>query len=270
MEDKFAGRTSFQVWPSYYDAVSKLPDEQRLAVYDAMFAYGVDGVEPEFDNYVCEAIFTLIRPNIDNSIKAIENGRKGGKSKRGKDESHLEGGLEAPFQGGLEAPHASKRDGDGEYERDTDSEKDGETEIDGESERSFAAFWAAYPKKTKKQEARAAFQGVTVSLDKILSAIEQQKRSAQWHADGGRYIPAPATWLRERGYEDELPEYRPDNESSVDKIARLMREGAFDETKQNEADHGFSFSSLAAQIGEVTASAAANYDKTHPREVSFR
>ena len=39
----------------------------------------------------------------------------------------------------------------------------------------------------------------------MLKAIEEQKASAQWQKERGRFIPAPARWLRARCWEDELP-----------------------------------------------------------------
>ena len=69
----------------------------------------------------------------------------------------------------------------------------------------FETFWSAYPRKEGKQKARAAFEKVTVPLDVLLTAIESQKRSAQWCKDGGQYIPHAATWLNGKRWEDQLP-----------------------------------------------------------------
>ena len=70
----------------------------------------------------------------------------------------------------------------------------------------FDAFWKAYPKKVGKQAARKAFQRVKEPLESLLTAIERQKRSAQWLEDNGKYIPHPTTWLNQGRWEDELPE----------------------------------------------------------------
>ena len=77
MED---GR-SFTVWPSYWEALHELNDGQRLKLYDAIFAFGTLGVEPFFEDVVCKAVFAVIRPNIEKSVKAHENGSIGGRSK---------------------------------------------------------------------------------------------------------------------------------------------------------------------------------------------
>lgn len=75
----------FTVWPSYLDAVENLSDEQRLDVYDAMFIFGIDGVEPDFlTDPASKAVFAAMRPNIENSVKKHMGGQKGAKKRYGK------------------------------------------------------------------------------------------------------------------------------------------------------------------------------------------
>lgn len=72
----------------------------------------------------------------------------------------------------------------------------------------FLTFWAAYPKKVKKQKAWESWRKLrpdTALVSVILNALERQKRSDRWTRDGGRYIPDPTTWLNGRRWEDELP-----------------------------------------------------------------
>ena len=68
----------------------------------------------------------------------------------------------------------------------------------------FEEFWQAYPRKVGKSAAQKAFSKIGESLDVLLSALEQQKRSDQWTRDGGRYIPNPATWLNQGRWQDEV------------------------------------------------------------------
>lgn len=70
----------------------------------------------------------------------------------------------------------------------------------------FDAFWAAYPKHVAKKPARRAFDKLHADralLDKLLTALDWQRRTESWQRDGGRYIPNPATWLNARRWEDE-------------------------------------------------------------------
>lgn len=77
----------------------------------------------------------------------------------------------------------------------------------GRAERSrFDKFWVIYPRKVGKGAAQKAWDKLKPDselTDRILSAVEQQKRSAQWTKDGGQYIPNPATWLNQQRWEDE-------------------------------------------------------------------
>ena len=81
-----------------------------------------------------------------------------------------------------------------------------ESESISESKESdFDAFWAAYPRKVGKADARKAFKKIKAPLDTLLAAIDRQKQSDQWQKNGGQYIPNPSTWLNQGRWEDELP-----------------------------------------------------------------
>ena len=68
----------------------------------------------------------------------------------------------------------------------------------------FDIFWNAYPRKEGKQKARAAFEKITVPVEDLINAIEQQKMSAQWAKEGGQFIPHPATWLNGQRWLDQM------------------------------------------------------------------
>ncbi len=73
-------------------------------------------------------------------------------------------------------------------------------------ESSFERFWSAYPKKKARANALKVWLKLKPNEDLvvvILSALEQQKRSADWLKDNGQYIPYPATWLNGKRWEDE-------------------------------------------------------------------
>ena len=68
----------------------------------------------------------------------------------------------------------------------------------------FDLFWAAYPLKKSKKDARKAFAKVKAPLDTLLAALERQKKTPDWTKDGGRYIPYASTWLNGERWEDEV------------------------------------------------------------------
>jgi hypothetical protein len=71
----------------------------------------------------------------------------------------------------------------------------------------FEQFWMSYPKKQAKKVARDSWKRISWEpglFEKIMSSIEQFRRTEQWAKDGGLYIPMPATWLNQERWEDEL------------------------------------------------------------------
>lgn len=70
---------------------------------------------------------------------------------------------------------------------------------------SFSDFWAKYPRKVAKKDAEKAWRQVDPSEhQKILSAIEKQRRSEQWKKSAGQFVPYPASWLNGERWNDEL------------------------------------------------------------------
>lgn len=71
----------------------------------------------------------------------------------------------------------------------------------------FLQFWNAYPRKTNKKKAVAAWNRMQPNeklFSEIMTALEEQKKQAQWNRDDGQYIPHAATWLNGRRWEDEF------------------------------------------------------------------
>lgn len=107
--------------PSYYDAIRPLPDDQRLALYDAIMDYAFGGKEPVDLSPILNGYFVLLRPNIDSSAKrysaSIGNGKKGGRPpKRTKEE---------PGENPTKTQHKPSKNQ--EKEKDKEREKEMET-----------------------------------------------------------------------------------------------------------------------------------------------
>lgn len=72
---------------SFHGVTSRLPDAERLAIYDAVTAYCFDGVYPDFSRFggergaILSDYFALMAPNIDTTIKKMAGGPKGGRPK---------------------------------------------------------------------------------------------------------------------------------------------------------------------------------------------
>jgi hypothetical protein len=71
----------------------------------------------------------------------------------------------------------------------------------------FDQFWAIYPRKIAKADARKAWlqtKDVRPDITTVISAITAACRTESWMKQGGVFIPYPATWLRGERWEDEL------------------------------------------------------------------
>lgn len=70
----------------------------------------------------------------------------------------------------------------------------------------FNAFWKAYPKKKAKDDARKAFKKAKLngSFDRVMAALEAQKKTEEFTKEDGKFVPYAATWLNGKRWEDEV------------------------------------------------------------------
>lgn len=74
---------------------------------------------------------------------------------------------------------------------------------DGDDISAFDRFWIAYPKKVAKGDALKAWKALSPD-DALTEAILAALAGAKWPEDR-QFIPYPASWLRDRRWEDEKP-----------------------------------------------------------------
>lgn len=70
----------------------------------------------------------------------------------------------------------------------------------------FAGFWDAYPRKIGRAKALAEWNELKPDgalAQQIADSLERATRSSDWTNDDGRYIPHPATYLRDARWTDE-------------------------------------------------------------------
>ena len=190
-----------------------MSDAEKGRLIDAIVTYAESG-ETEQLNGAERHIFPVFREQInrDNAdySSSVENGKKGGRPKKVVSDNNLN-----DFR--LSDNNLKNQDKEKDKEEDKEKEKDNDyippkPPKKALIEEQFDQFWAAYPKKQSKADARKAFVKAMklTTLDRMLQAIEEQKNSRQWNEDGGKYIPFPATWLNRANYENELtPENTP-------------------------------------------------------------
>lgn len=72
----------------------------------------------------------------------------------------------------------------------------------------FDRFWQEYPKKKSKGDAYKAWcqtKDKRPPIAQIIKTLIVLKASEDWRKEGGQFIPYPATWLRDWGWDD-VPE----------------------------------------------------------------
>ena len=234
---------SFVFYRSFAKALEKLPADQYKEVMMALCQYGLDGSMPELSDPMLEAIFILIRPQIDANKKRRESGRKGAGSRWNSNSKTMADDSKAMASDGKGMANDSKpmandskpmapscepmpnananananvnangKDKNTVQVPESDSPvevKDKEKKKHSEViEERFERFWKAYPRRQGKGDARKAFVKIDPSevlLGQMLTAILAASMSYQWKKDGGQYIPLPATWLHQERWLDDVP-----------------------------------------------------------------
>lgn len=103
----------FRMLPSYYEAIRGLPDDERLRLWDAVMDFGFGGEVGELTP-ISSAIFTLIVPTLEKSVRYFETKRENGsKAKRSESKAKRS-----------ETEAKEKRDSDSDSEGDSDSESE--------------------------------------------------------------------------------------------------------------------------------------------------
>lgn len=72
-------RDSFIFYRSFFETFTKLPREERLDLFEAVCNYALNDSDPADMSGVGDAIFTLLKPQLDANTRKYENGLKGGR-----------------------------------------------------------------------------------------------------------------------------------------------------------------------------------------------
>ena len=78
LEEAVVNRKSFVFYESFYKAMSYLNDKEKIQYIDVICNYSLFDITIDMDSKI-EAMFALIKPQIDANIKKRENGKKGGR-----------------------------------------------------------------------------------------------------------------------------------------------------------------------------------------------
>lgn len=199
---------SFLFYYEWIKVLRILPPNEAIEVLEAMVKFAMDREEPKFTNMAQEIAFSPMKNKIEQDkqkreitiLKKQNAGRKGGLTKQANARN-------------AKQSLANQGDKDLVLEEDlvlntSPLTPQGGTEPLKESyPEGFEDFWEMYPRKEAKKDALKAFQKLkpdSALIEKMLAALDQQKKSEAWKKDGGQYIPLPASWIRGERWEDEI------------------------------------------------------------------
>ncbi len=80
-------QNSFVFYDSFRDAVEDMNDKDRLAFYEAIIDYSLDGKAPDNLSNELARMFKLVKPQLDANTKRKKNGKKGGRPSKKDDEN---------------------------------------------------------------------------------------------------------------------------------------------------------------------------------------
>lgn len=215
---------AIKIYETEIRTLISLPEKQRLNVITAILCSCINEPLPEL-NSMENAVFTLINDQVKRA-EELSNRRRESVRSRWKKDTSSESDNTKDIQtdtNTIQNCTNSESDDTNLYTNTitntntttstitdtphTPSKGEKGAVLNKEQQERFDRFWAAYPKKTKKQDTLKAWKKLNPDeelVKQILLALEQQKKSAQWQGDNGRYIPYPVTWLNGRRWEDDV------------------------------------------------------------------
>lgn len=66
-------RESFIFYRDWWLAIKKLPQKERLDIFDAIAQYGLTGVEPKKTTIYTDVAMAFIKPQIDRDLSKYQN-----------------------------------------------------------------------------------------------------------------------------------------------------------------------------------------------------
>ena len=70
--------SSFVFYRSFKEAIDNCPEEDRLAIYESIVSYALDGTPPEITGGAIRIVWPLIEPQLNANRDKRKAGRRGG------------------------------------------------------------------------------------------------------------------------------------------------------------------------------------------------
>ncbi len=174
-------RESFIFYKSFFDAIKNLENEKKTEIYDAIFFYSFDGIEPNLTG-ISASIFTLIRPQLDANRKRFENGcKEKTKSKTEAKPKQKESKVEANKNLNPNLNHNLNL------------------------KNQFEEFWKLYDKKEGRKDCEKKFELALKKdpFEKIMMGLQSYVKA---RSTDKKFWKLPETWLNKECWNDEYSE----------------------------------------------------------------
>ena len=231
----------FTFFKSYLDQIQKVPEEHRLAAYEAICKYAIYGEEPDFSGgeIFADLIFTGAKPTLDAAIRKSEAGKAGGRGNK-KEEENTDKAEEKQEESKPKAEQKqteskAKADGKGTesykdkyMDKDKDMDKDMEKIIsvrpeagrlsDRQLEEEFEEVWSRYPRKDGKKEALGYYKrDRRKGVDKSDFVLGIARYNGYLKATGTTYIQMGSTFFNKQSWANEwkIPRASPENKQGA-------------------------------------------------------
>lgn len=195
-------RDSFIFYRSFYQSAKRLPKEDKAELFDAICSYALDGESMDL-SVVPEAIFTVIKPNLDANRRRWENGCK----EKAKDSNN-----EAKDEQEISKLEAEDKQTRSRSEGNKDKDVNVDVNKNKDEELQFKEFWDAYKNihvskghKEKSKELfirslkKSTYEEIKFGLDEYIKYCHLNKiytkQVLKWLKD--------ETWKEYEGYKDE-------------------------------------------------------------------
>ena len=208
MEQEIFQRKQFTFYASFYQCIEKTlkKKSEKLAAYQALAQYALFGTIEGKENIPDSVlgILAAICPILDTARQNSKSAKSSHESSRSSCDAAIN-------------PSCYK-------EKEYKNKKENKTQTENKGNAAdFERFWSAYPKKVGKLDAARAFAQVQAPVSTLLQALQKQKAWPRWTQEQGRFIPHPAKWLRDGGWNDECTEVAESTgELELQAIRRIM------------------------------------------------
>lgn len=222
-------KDSFVFYRSFYESIKNLDKDIQIEIYNAICEYSLNDVQVELSP-IASAIFTLIKPNIDNATKrynaSVENGKKGGRPKKNEKLEKPNNNLEKPNNNLNKTKSEPNENLDVDVDVDVDEDVDVNVNLDGDEDinssnilsfipkkeeeilkEEFEKLWKLYPKKVGKEKSFTKYKKFRTSktdyctYEEVLKGLE---RYLKYIEQNSWYSPKDgSTWFNNKGWQDE-------------------------------------------------------------------